>query len=575
MSKLGHYVVLVASTLVVIWGADSIGPDFRDVAPRAGLTFANTYGEINSSDYILESTGNGALIFDFDRDGLNDILITNGTRLGRETQTRSTFLYRNLGSLQFEEIGRQSGLSRIGWSQGACAGDFDNDGDDDVFITFWGQNALYENLGKRFEEISSRARLRQNGQPWNSGCTFLDYDNDGYLDLFVANYVRFDLNTVRPKGPASGCNWKGLFYFCGPTGLPQSTNFLYRNNRDGTFSDASLSAGLHKVGGRFGFQPVAADFDNDGRIDIYLACDLGPSLLFWNRGNGTFEEGGEAAGVAYGASGNTQAGMGATSGDYNGDGLLDIAKTNFSGDLPSLYLNKGGRHFEDMAEAAHLGVNRLLGWGIQFLDFDEDGHPDLFLSNGHVYPELRQSRGTESYLQKTLVYRNRGDASFEDLTTAAGPAFSVSRPARGLASGDLDGDGLPEIVIVNLNQPPSLLKAQVSGHHAILLRLMGRRSNRSGIGARVSLVADGHRQTQTVLGGASFYSQSDLTLHFGLGTAPFIEKLEVTWPSGLIQTFEQLAGDQLIVISEGTPQLLQSPLRDRYAHQMRPRKGSQ
>jgi hypothetical protein len=339
--------------------------------------------------------------------------------------------------------------------------------------------------------------------------------------------------------------------WCGPHGLRTGHNALYHNNRDGTFTDVSESAGILKPGGRFGLGVAVADFDNDGWPDIYVACDQTPSLLYRNRHDGTFEERGDVAGVAYNADGRLQAGMGVAVADFDSNGFLDIAKTNFSGDRPSLYGNENGKAFEDVSEIAGLGRNQLLGWGIAFLDFDEDGWPDLIMANGHVYPEIDRSAIGERYRQKTLLYRNLGNGRFADVTDSAGPAFAVMRPSRGLAIGDLDGDGRPEIVIVNMNEKPTVLKNVGPRQNAIAVTLAGTRSNRSAIGARCMVEAGGHKQIAEVTSGGSYFSQNAFTLYFGLGATATADRIEVRWPNGETQSWRRVAGNRTIVITEG------------------------
>jgi hypothetical protein len=342
---------------------------------------------------------------------------------------------------------------------------------------------------------------------------------------------------------------------CGPSGLPLGHNALFHNNRDGTFTDVSEQAGILKPGGRYGLGVVAADFDNDGWPDIYVACDMTPSLLYHNRGDGTFEERGVESGVAYNFDGHLQAGMGVAAADYDGNGFLDIAKSNFSGDLPSLYENDGGLYFNDVAQPAGLGKHELLGWGIVFLDIDEDGWKDLIIANGHVYPEVDHSPIGEQYLQKTLLYRNLGNGRFEEITDRAGPAFAQPRPARGMAIGDLDGDGRPAIVIANMNAAPSLLRNESPRRHYIRLRLVGTKSNRSAIGARATVDAGGRKQIDEVMSGSSYLSQNEQTLYFGLGSATVVDRIQVRWPTGKMQEWKRAAADQTVVLTEGSGEI--------------------
>jgi enediyne biosynthesis protein E4 len=522
--------------------AEAPSINFIDVAAKSGLAIPNTWGNEAHQQSILESTGTGAAIFDFNGDGANDIFIANGP------PSRSQ-LYRNDGAGHFTDVAREAGLTRVGWAQAACVGDIDNDGHPDLFVTYYGHNTLYRNLGNgKFVDATERAGLPVTGNRWGTGCAFLDYDRDGLLDIFVANYVDLDLANLPKPG---SCDWKGLKVWCGPHGLPQARNILYHNNGDGTFTDVSGKAGILAPGPRYGLGVVTADFDNDGWPDIYVACDQTPSLLYRNKHDGTFEEVGGVAGVAYNADGQLQAGMGIAVGDYDGNGFLDIAKTNFSGDRPSLYRNEDGRFFEDVSEQAGLGRNLLLGWGIAFLDVDEDGWPDLVMANGHVYPEIDRSPLGETYRQKTLLYRNLGNGRFADVTDSAGPGFAPRRPSRGLAIGDLDGDGRPEILIVNINEKPTLLKNTGPHQNAVAITLNGKQSNRSSIGARCTIEANGRKQTAEVVGGGSYLSQNSFTLHFGIGRSEKIDRIEVRWPKGETQVWGNVAANRGIVLTEG------------------------
>lgn len=547
----------VAVLALVRWGfatpSSSVGhPFFRDIALESGLMAKNVYGGLTSKDYILETTGNGVAVFDYDGDSSNDLLFVNGTRLKpRPGDDSALQLYRNDGHGHFTETSAKAGLTKTGWFQGVCVGDYDNDGHPDFLVTAYGQNTLYRNRGDgTFEDVTAKAHLPVTGVRYGSGCTFVDYDHDGYLDLFVSNYVDLDLDHTPHPGSGDYCKWKDIPVMCGPRGLPSAHNVLYHNNRDGTFTDVSDQAGILKPGGRYGLGAIAADFDGDGWPDIYVACDMTPSLLYHNNHDGTFSERGAEAGVAYNFDGALQAGMGVAVADYDGDGRLDIAKTNFSGDLPSLFHNDDGRFFTDVARQAGLGTRQLLGWGLAFVDVDDDGWRDLVIANGHVYPEVEGKDLGDTYLQQTLLYRNLGTGKFQDLTQDAGPAFLTPRPARGLAIGDLDGDGRPEIVIVNMNSTPSLLKNDHPHGHFLNVALTGTKSNRSAIGARVIVTAGQRKFVDEVMGGSSYYSQNAFALHFGLGDAERVDAIEIHWPSGCVQQVSGVAADQMVRVTE-------------------------
>lgn len=410
---------------------------------------------------------------------------------------------------------------------------------------------MYRNREGKFEDVSAGLGQPEGQRRWGAGCAFLDYDSDGLLDLFIANYVDFDPeNTPRP-GSSGACEWKGIPVMCGPQGLPRAKNVLYRSRGDLTFEDVSRKAGILDPGGRYGLGVAAADYDNDGDTDVYVACDMTPSLLYSNNGDGTFTDVAPESGVAYNVDGQLQAGMGVAVADYDGNGFLDIAKTNFSGDLPSLFRNEDGVFYEDAASEAGLGAHQLLGWGAPFLDVDEDGAPDLMMANGHVYPEVDRAPIGETYSQPTILYRNLGHEGFEDITENAGPALRELRPARGMAAGDLDGDGHPEMVVVNVNRPPALLRNGGPPARRILVRLQGNESNRSAIGARVDMWAGGVRQSRAVIGGGSYYSQGDLTLHFGVGQADRVDAVEIVWPRGLRQRWTRLEPNRLYRFVEG------------------------
>ncbi|MCX6598648.1 MAG: CRTAC1 family protein [Acidobacteria bacterium] len=502
----------------------------------------------------METTGNGIAIVDIDGDGLDDVLLLNGTTLDRTVGREPVLpiLYRQESAGKLQRLGPESGFNFEGWAQGVCAGDYDNDGRTDLLVTYYGHNHLYRNLGsRRFSDVTASVKLPTTGIRYGSGCTFVDYDRDGRLDLFVSNYVALDLEKTPRPGKGEFCVWKEIPVMCGPRGLPLGANVLYHQEPDGTFRDVSAAAGILKPGGRYSLQAVAADFDNDGWPDLYVACDMTPSMLFHNNGNGTFSERGAESGVAFNADGRLQAGMGVAVADYNNDGFLDIAKTNFSGDLTSLYLNEDGKFFSDVSGAAKLGVRQLLGWGVAFTDLDDDGWKDLITVNGHVYPEVEGAKVGDRYRQETLAFRNLSNGKFEDLTATGGPALAVPRASRGLALGDLDGDGRPEAVILNMNDRPSVLKNSSPGGSFVNLRLTGTKANRSAIGARITVETGGRKQIDEVFSGSSYYSQHSFALHFGLGAAKKVDLVTVRWPGGKVETWKDLPVNAQCGLTEG------------------------
>ena len=384
---------------------------FTDVADQAGLRSPVIYGEEDSKEFILETIGPGAAFVDYDNDGWLDIFLLSGSRRHSVPNDATNRLYKNKRNGTFEDVTADVGLRRTGWASGVTVGDYDNDGDEDLFVTYWGQNVLYRNDGEDgFHDTTSHARLLHQGTRWGSGSTFFDYDRDGFLDLFVANYLKFDFATTPGKGTGANCNWKGVRVNCGPRGLPAERNFLYRNNGDGTFSDVSVKAGIARVEGGYGLTAVAADFDGDAWPDIYVACDSTASLLFRNQGDGTFGEEGLLRGAALSEDGLEQAGMGVGLGDYDLDGDIDIFKTHFAEDTNVLYRNDGKGNFEDMTVRSGLAVEtRFVGWGAEILDLDNDGLPDLFYVTGNVYPEVERLLPQFPYKTRRIIFRNLGE----------------------------------------------------------------------------------------------------------------------------------------------------------------------
>ena len=530
--------------------------DYVDIAASARLTARTVIGGETTKEFILESTGGGVALLDYDGDGWTDIFLVNGSRIGGFTggEEPTNRLYRNNHDGTFTDVTAKAGLVRHGWGQGACAGDYNGDGNPDLFVTYYGWNVLYRNNGDgTFKDVTREAGVATAQALWNTGAAFLDYDRDGRLDLFVAHYAAYEDAARYGHGSGQTCRWKGLPVFCGPRGLTGSQNTLYHNNGGGTFRDVSGEAGILRPGPGYGFTPLVLDYDNDGWPDVYVASDSTASLLFHNRRDGTFEETGVAAGVAYNEDGREQAGMGVAAGDYDNDGWLDILKTNFADDTSTLYHNRRDGTFSDSTFAAGLGVNtRYLGWGAHFLDFNSDGWADILIVNGHVYPEVDRAPLDSAYRQRKILYVNRRDGTFGDVSLRAGPGIALEKSSRGAAFGDLFNTGQVNAVVNNMNDAPTLLHNRRPGpNHALLIELEGTRSNRSAIGARVSVQAQGWRMIDEVRSGGSFCSQNDLRLRFGLGPRQEAESVEIAWPSGRTEIFHRVAADQWVRIREG------------------------
>ncbi len=540
-----------------------LGLQFLDVAASAGLNAKTIYGGVGKNEYLLETTGCGVAFYDYDHDGWQDIFLVNGWRLdGFPKGAEPTcHLFKNNRDGTFTDVTFKAGLARSGWGQACCVGDYDNDGYDDLFITYYGQNALFHNNGNgTFTDVTAKAALTQPKTRWNSGCAFLDYDRDGHLDLFVANYIDFDIKTA-PTPESANCEYKGITVACGPPGLPAGKNILYHNNGNGTFTDVSQKSGMWTTVGNYALSVAVADFDNDGWPDIYVANDSTAATLYHNQKDGTFQDMAIELGAALSPDGKPQAGMGVSVGDYNRDGSLDIAKTNFAGDTDSLYANLGDGTFEDRTYLAGLGINtRYLGWGVGFFDMDNDGWLDLLVSNGHVYPEVNGSKSEAPYAEPKYLYRNLRNGRFEDVSAKGGPGITTPAPARGCAFGDYDNDGDIDIVVNCVNAMPQLLRCDSQWKRSwIKIKVVGVKSNRTGIGARIKVIAKTQKDTtkpmeqiDEVRSGGSYYSQNDLRLHFGLDEATIVDRIEVRWPSGQVDTFANLAVNRLYILEEGS-----------------------
>ena len=556
----------LAAAVFLTQTSDSWRVTFTDVAERAGLVQPSVYGGVDRKRFIIETNGCGTAFVDYDNDGWIDALVLSGTRLEPGTRVDSTDtrdrvpsrLYRNQHDGTFKDVTSDAGLSKIGWASSVCAGDYDNDGFIDLFVTYYGANVLYHNLGNgRFEDVTAQAGLPSTGTRWGSGCTFVDYDRDGRLDLFVANYLKFDLATAPEPGAGANCTWKGVPVNCGPKGLATDTNLLYHNDGRGHFTDVSSPSGIDRVKERYSMTALAADFDADGWPDIYVASDSTAAILYRNNRDGTFVDVAIPSGAAYSENGNPQAGMGAAVADYDGDGRLDILKTHFADDVPALYRNLGTLLFEDVATRVGLAVeNRYVEWGTGMPDLDLDGRPDVVYVTGSVYPEVEARMPQYPHRGPRVIFRNLPNgtsARFENETTTSGPGATAVHSSRGAAFGDFDNDGDIDVLIMNMNEPPSLLRNDYAG------RITGsncsskvRPSNRSAIGAIVTVSVNGRSSTRALLSQSSYYSHDDMRLHFGLGSSDTAQSIVVRWPNGGVQTLADVKGNRLVRIREGS-----------------------
>jgi hypothetical protein len=532
---------------------------FANMAHRAGLTMLDVCGSETHKKYILEMNGSGVAFIDYNRDGFPDLFVVNGTQFGLKAGNSlpTSHLYRNNKDGTFTDVTRAAGMTYTGWGQGACVGDFDNDGWDDLFVTYYGRNRLYHNNGDgTFTDVAGQAGVAGAEGRWNSGCAFVDYDRDGKLDLFVTNYVDLGADLSGTPAPGSGefCQYKGVPIACGPRGLKPGLNYLFHNEGGGRFRDVSVTSGIRQTEGHYGLGVLTLDYDNDGWPDIYVADDSAASILYHNQHDGTFRDVGFASGTAFNDDGEPQAGMGVAAADYNHDGWLDIVKTNFSDDSPNLYRNNGHGSFGDRVFEAGLGrIRSYLGWGVLFLDVDNDGWPDILSVNGHLSPEIEAAGSDSRFKQKKLLYRNLGNGRFDDISARAGPAFAELHSSRGAAAADLLNDGRMAIAVNELSEMPSLLMLKEQpANHWIGIRTIGMKSNRDGIGARVEVWTVGIKQMEEVRSGGSYLSQNDLRLHFGLGAARTVDEVHIRWPSGHADVLKNIPADQQVVIEEGS-----------------------
>jgi len=527
--------------------AQSIKIAFTDITTQAGISFRHVASP--EKKYIVESMSGGVALFDYDNDGDLDIYLVNSLTVDlvkTKGKTKSQ-LYRNLGGGKFTEVAEKAGVSDIGWGMGVAVGDYNNDGFEDLYVTCLGPDYLFKNNGDgTFTNVTAKAGVSD--PRWSTGASFFDYDRDGDLDLFVSNYVDFDVNNLPEFGQGKSCQYKSIAVQCGPRGLKGAGDSLYRNNGNGTFTEVSKAAGVSDPDGYYGLGVITSDFDEDGLIDIFVANDSTPNFHYRNKGDGTFEEIGFVAGTGVNENGSEQGSMGVTVGDYDHDGKLDLFVTNFADEYNTLYHNNGKNSFTDLSYAAKVAAVSLpyVGWGTKFFDYNNDGWVDLFVANGHVYPQL------PGYRQRRLLHRNNRDGTFSEVSADFGAVLTEDRVSRGVAFGDIDNDGDIDLIIADLDGPPQLLRNDGGNtDNSILIKTVGVKSNRSGIGARVTVVSGDLTQVDEVRSGDSYISQSDLRLHFGLQKRTKVDSIEVHWPSGVVDKVSSVGVNRIVTIKEG------------------------
>jgi enediyne biosynthesis protein E4 len=553
--------------------ADPVPPapfsNFIDVSESAGLTKVMFYGAGSHATYLTEIMGGGCAFFDYDNDGWMDVFILGGRLLESIPAGASNRLYHNNRDGTFTDVTEKAGLFDAGWAVGVCVGDYNNDGFEDLFVTYFGQNRLYRNNGDgTFTDVAAHAGLASPTTRFGSGCTFIDYNRDGWLDLFVSNYADVDLAKMpTPSLDRPNCNYEGVPVNCGPRGLPFPTHLFYRNNGDGTFTDVSKESGVAALHDGYGLTAAAFDIDEDGWPDILVACDSTPSLALMNNHDGTFREEALLRGIALSNDGQEMAGMGVGVADYDCDGHLDVVRTHYMNQATGLYHNDGKGEFEDVtAQAGLIHERRFVSWGVGMLDFDNDGNPDIFLVTGQVYPELEPVLPKYPRKGPRIVFRNRGNGTFEELPDEAQPPLNRRYVSRGCAFGDFDNDGDLDILIMNQNEPPTLLRNDApDSNRWIKIRLRGTKSNRSALGSRVVVRAGARMQVQETMSQSSYVSSNDPRLHFGLGSAPAVD-IEVRWPLGTIQRFKNVATNQLVTLVEGSDAIKAERLVPAAAH---------